>query len=159
MKDFQIIDYRPEYQPYFERFNKAWLEEYFVVEPIDEWVLGQPEEAVLKEGGRIYFAQYAGNIIGTMALKLVEPGVLELTKMAVDKPYQGLGAGRFLCQTAISKAREHGAHKLLLYSHTSLAPALGIYRCLGFREVPLERGKYARADIMMELELLTVPFS
>lgn len=151
MKDFQIIDYRPEYQPYFERLNKAWLEEYFTVEPIDEWVLGQPEEAILRDGGRIYFAQCEGNIIGTMALKVAGPGVLELTKMAVDKPYQGLGAGKFLCRTAIEKAREMGAHKLLLYSQTSLAPAIGIYRSLGFVEMPLEPGKYARADIMMEL--------
>ena len=153
MKDFQIIDYRPEYQPYFERLNKAWLEEYFTVEPIDEWVLGQPEEAILQEGGRIYFAQYEGKIIGTMALKVAGPGVLELTKMAVDKPCQGLGAGKFLCQTAIRKAGELGAHKLLLYSQTSLAPATGIYRSLGFVEVPLEPGKYARADIKMELPL------
>jgi ribosomal protein S18 acetylase RimI-like enzyme len=153
MKDFRIIDYRPELQPYFERLNKAWLEAYFRVEPIDEYVLGQPEEAILREGGRLYFAEYEGKIIGTMALKVAGPGVLELTKMAVDKPYQGLGAGKFLCQAAIEKARELGAHKLLLYSQTSLAPAIGIYRSLGFEEVPLEPGKYARADIKMELVL------
>jgi ribosomal protein S18 acetylase RimI-like enzyme len=148
-----IQDYRPEYQPYFEQLNKAWLEEYFTVEPIDRWVLEHPEEAILKEGGRIYFAGLEGEIIGTVALKRVGPEVFELTKMAVDKAYQGRGAGKLLCRTAIEKAKELGAHRLILYSQTSLAAAIGIYREIGFREIPLEPGKYARADIKMELLL------
>lgn len=146
----QIIEYLPEYQPYFEKFNKAWLEEHFAVEPLDKWVLENPEEAILKEGGKIYFVENEGEIIGTVALKWEAPGVMELTKMAVDKAARGLGAGKLLCQTAVEKAREAGAEKLILYSQTSLAPAISIYRKCGFREIPLEPGKYARADIKME---------
>ena len=71
--------------------------------------------------------------------------------MAVDDDYQGMGAGILLCNTAIEKAREMGAKKLVLYSHTSLAPAIGIYRKAGFEEVPVEEGQYARADIKMEI--------
>jgi ribosomal protein S18 acetylase RimI-like enzyme len=148
-----IIDYSPEYRYYFEKFNKAWLEEYFTVEPIDEWVLGNPEEAILKDGGKIYFVETKGQIVGTVALKWVEPGVLEMTKMAVDKETRGSGAGKLLCQTAIEKARKLGADELILYSQTSLAPAISIYRKFGFQEVPLEAGKYARADIKMSLNL------
>lgn len=151
--NIEILDYQPEYQPYFEKFNKAWLEEFYQVEPIDEWVLGNPEEAILKDGGRIYFACYQGNIVGTVALKLMEPGVYELTKMAVDKRWQGIGAGKFLCRTAIEKARDLGAEKVILYSHTGLIRAISIYRSLGFTEMELEPGKYARADIKMELPL------
>ena len=149
----EILDYKPEYQPYFEKFNKAWLEEYFYVEPIDEWVLWDPEEAILKEGGSIYFARYEDQVVGAAALKAAGPGVFELTKMAVDQNFRGSGIGRFLCKQVIEKAKESGAQKLILYSHTSLAPAIHIYRSLGFREIPLETGKYKRADIMMELVL------
>ena len=149
----KIIDYLPKYNFYFEKFNKAWLEEHFTVEPIDEWVLGNPKEAILDLGGKIYFAEYKGKIIGTVALKWIEPSVLELTKMAVDKEFRGSGAGKLLCETAIEKANELGAEKLILYSQTSLAPAIAIYRKYGFQEVPLEKGKYARADIKMELAL------
>lgn len=151
--NIQILDYQPQYQPYFEKFNKAWLEEYYTVEPIDEWVLGNPEDAILKDGGRIYFARYLGNIVGTVALKLAEPGVFELTKMAVDKALRGIGAGKLLCRTAIEKAKELGASRLILYSQTRLSTAIGIYRSLGFTEIKLEAGKYARADIKMELPL------
>lgn len=147
----EILDYQPQYQPFFEKFNKDWLEEYFYVEPIDEWVLGNPEEAILKEGGKIYFAAENGEVIGTVALKAAGPGVFEMTKMAVNKKYRGGGRGRLLCKTAIDKAKELGAHKVILYSHRKLAPALHIYRSLGFKEIPVETGKYERADIMMEL--------
>lgn len=148
-----ILAYRPEFQIYFERFNKAWLEAYFRVEPIDAYVLENPEEAILKDGGIILFAAYENKIIGTVALKYMEPGIYELTKMAVDETYRGIGAGKILCAAAIDTARELGAHKLILYSQTGLQTAIGIYRKLGFVEIPLEKGIYERADIKMELPL------
>ncbi|HSH65805.1 MAG TPA: hypothetical protein VLB84_08410, partial [Bacteroidia bacterium] len=81
----RIVPYRPEYAIYFERFNKAWLEEYFEVEPIDKYVLENPEEAILKPGGRILFAECEGKILGTVALKPVENG-LEAQRAAPDSP-------------------------------------------------------------------------
>jgi len=149
----KIIDYKPELQPYFEKFNKAWLEEYFVVEPIDKYVLENPEEAILKDGGKIYFAEYKGNIIGTVALKFVRPGIYELTKMAVDKKYHGIGAGKLLCSDAIEKAKQLGAHQLILYTQSALQPAINIYHKFGFKNVPLGDVKYKRADVKMELML------
>ncbi len=149
-----IVPYRPELQMYFERFNKAWLEAYFWVEPIDAYVLEHPEEAILNDGGRILFAEYDQKIVGTVALKYIEPGLYELTKMAVDETFRGIGAGKILCAAAIDKAREIGATKVMLYSQTSLKAAIGIYRKLGFKEIPLEAGKYERADIKMELSLV-----
>ena len=47
MTTIDVLDYQPQFQPYFECLNKVWLEEYFQVEPIDEWVLGNPEEAII----------------------------------------------------------------------------------------------------------------
>ena len=155
MSPIEILGYRPEWRHYFEQFNKAWLEEYFSVEPIDRWVLENPEEAILKGGGEILFARLDGRIIGAVALKYNEAGVLELIKMAIDKPFRGLGAGKKLCQAAIRKAAEMGAPKLILYSQTRLPAAIAIYRKLGFREIPLDASdfSYERANIKMELEL------
>ncbi|MDL5511225.1 isochorismatase family protein [Arenibacter sp. M-2] len=148
-----LVDYRPEWQPYFEQFNKAWLTKYYTVEPLDEYVLIHPEEAILNDGGCILFAQYKGKIIGTVALKHIGDGVMELTKMAVDESYQGLGAGKILCQGAIDKARLLKVMKLILYSQRKLTLALNIYQKHDFKEIPLEDGKYIRADVMMELIL------
>lgn len=149
--ELQIIDYRPEFQPYFEKFNKQWLEEYFTVEPLDKWVLEQPEDAIIKNGGKIYFLTSDDKVMGTVALRFIEEGVFELTKMAVDKSFRGGGAGQFLCQAGIDKAREMGVQKLILFSNRVLKNAIHIYHKLGFTEIPVEPGTYGRADIMMEI--------
>ena len=151
--DLTIVDYQPAYQPYFKKFNKAWLEEYFCVEPIDEKVLEHPQENIIDHGGVILFALYEGEIIGTVALKPVQEGVIELTKMAVDKQRRGFGAGKLLCAYAINRARDMGQKKVILYSSSKLRNALGIYRKMGFTEIPLQEGMYGRADIMMALSL------
>ena len=145
----RIVPYEAQYATYFERFNKSWLEEYFVVEPIDRYVLENPEEAILKPGGRILFAEYNNQIIGTVALKLAKPGVFELTKMAVDKSLRGNGAGKLLCEAAIKEAKKLNAEQLILYSQRQLENAIAIYRKMGFEELPLETVVYQRADIKM----------
>jgi ribosomal protein S18 acetylase RimI-like enzyme len=146
----KIVPYKAEYASYFEKFNKAWLEEFFVVEPIDKYVLENCEEAILSKGGKIFFAEYEGKIIGTVALMYVEPGVVELTKMAVDKNYRNVGAGKLLCRTGMEEAGKMDADKVMLYSNRKLEAAIGIYRKLGFLEIPLGKGTYQRADIKME---------
>jgi ribosomal protein S18 acetylase RimI-like enzyme len=153
MKSINIENYRPEWKSYFRQFNRAWIEKYFVLEDIDKYVLSNPEEAVLKDGGEILFAVYDGKVIGTVALKKADDETMELTKMAVDENYQGIGAGKMLCQAAIDKAKDLNVKRLVLYTQTILKPALGIYRKLGFIEVPIEQGKYKRADTKMEMIL------
>ncbi len=148
-ESIRIVPYKPEYAIYFERFNKAWLEEYFTVEPIDKYVLENPEEAVLKNGGRILFATYKEKIIGTVALRQLSSGEFELTKMAVDKEFRGIGAGKLLCSAAIEEAKKIHAHTLILYSSSPLKNAIGIYKKLGFIDLPLEKGIYKRADVKM----------
>jgi ribosomal protein S18 acetylase RimI-like enzyme len=149
----RITGYKPEYASYFNRLNKAWLEEFFKVEPIDSYVLEHPEEAILDKGGKILFALYEDKVIGTVALKYVAPGVVELTKMAVDKAYQGIGGGKLLCHAAIAEAKNINAVKVILYSNTKLANAINIYRSMGFIELPVEESVYERSNIKMELQL------
>lgn len=147
----EITFYQPAYQPHFERLNKAWLTKYFELEPIDEFVLTRPEEAILRDGGEILFAVKDGEIIGTVALKKINEETMELTKMAVDERFQGLGAGKLLCKTAIERARSRQIKRLILFSQTFLKPALSIYRKCGFRDIPVAPGHYRRADVMMEI--------
>ena len=149
--ELQFIDYKPEYQPWFEKLNKAWLEEFFVVEDFDKYVLENPEEAILNQGGKIYFAAAGDTIVGTVGLRYIEDGVYELTKMAVDKNYHGSGAGQFLCKSCIDKAREMGMDRLVLWSNRQLQNAIHIYHKLGFMEIPVSPGTYHRANIMMEI--------
>jgi ribosomal protein S18 acetylase RimI-like enzyme len=156
-RQVQIINYEAKYQHIFEKLNRQWLEEYFVVEPIDEHVLGNPQNSIIDHGGTILFASADNIIVGTVALKFVERGVLEMTKMAVDISYRGIGVGKLLCQAAIEVAQKQHVSKLILYSSTKLIPALQLYRKMGFIEVPLQPGLYQRADIMMERSIRHQP--
>lgn len=150
----KIVTYTPEYQKHFEQLNRAWIEKYFTMEPMDEALLLHPEEKILKKGGAIFFVEHQYQIIGTVALKFVETNIYELAKMAVDERYQGLGAGKLLCQTAIDEARKLKADKIILYTNAQLKKALGIYHKFGFQKVPIEGQEYHRADTKMELLLV-----
>jgi ribosomal protein S18 acetylase RimI-like enzyme len=150
--ELTILEYRPEYQMWFEKFNRDWIEKHFWMEPIDFSVLQRPEEYIIKKGGAILMASCDKEMAGTVALKYVEPGVYEFTKMAVDEKFRGQKIGLLLSEAAIIKARQLGAHKIILYSNTVLAPAISLYRKLGFKEVPLDAA-YERSDIKMELTL------
>lgn len=156
MNNVEIIEYQPEYQPSFERLNKAWLERYFTLEPIDRYVLEQPEAAIINPGGCILLARCGNEIIGTVALKVVEPDVYEMTKMSVDEAHQGKGAGKMLCAAAIDKAKAIKAKRLLLYTTSVLKTAISIYKKQGFVDIPLEPGVYERADVKMEYPLSSI---
>ena len=56
MDPIKILDYTPAHRQWFEKFNRYWIEKYFVMEPVDEFVLTNPGEALLKPGGAILMA-------------------------------------------------------------------------------------------------------
>jgi ribosomal protein S18 acetylase RimI-like enzyme len=153
---FHIIKYQDEHQSFFERINRNWIEKYFWLEPDDEFVLGQPGKAILQQGGSILLITCDNILAGTAALKKINDSDYELTKMAVDEPFRGKGLGKALCQAAIEEARSAGGKKILLYSNTLLKPAIELYKKLGFIEIQLGKGVYARSDIKMELWLPNV---
>jgi len=156
MNNITILNYTPEHQPYFEQFNRNWIEKYFWLEDIDRYVLQNPQEAILDKGGCILMASFEGKIAGTVALKKINDQVYEFTKMAVDDAFRRRGIAEALSYAALEKAKSLGARKVILYSQTGLVPAITLYKKLGFREVPLEKGIYARSDIKMEFDLITI---
>jgi ribosomal protein S18 acetylase RimI-like enzyme len=150
----EIVDYVPKYQPYFEKFNRDWIEKYFWLEDLDKYVLQQPEEAILEKGGAILTALYEGTPAGTVALRKVNDITFEFTKMAVDETFRRKGIAEALSKAAFDKALHLGAQKVILYSQTELQPAIQLYKKLGFKEAPIEPGVYKRANIKMEIQLV-----
>jgi ribosomal protein S18 acetylase RimI-like enzyme len=149
----RIVTFDRKFRQEFRRLNVAWLTRYFRVEPIDELVLGNPEAEILARGGEILFACLHTQVVGTVALKIEQPGIFEVTKMAVDEPYQRKGYGRRLLDAACRMAKRRGALQVLLYSQRSLLPAIRLYKSYGFSEIPLTEQRYSRCDIKMELPL------
>ena len=148
---------RPDHRIAFRDLNLAWIRKHFVVEPRDRHELDDPDAHILAHGGHIFMAEAEGSrgreVLGTCALLLEPDGRYELAKMAVDESARGRGMGRALAEAAIAAARARGAPRIELLSNTALAPAIALYRALGFVEVPISATEYARANIKMILEL------
>ncbi|MBJ6110993.1 GNAT family N-acetyltransferase [Hymenobacter sp. BT523] len=150
-----LRDFRPGDQPVFRQLNEEWISKYFTLEPADLKALDHPEAYILASGGAILFAELAGNVVGTCALiKMADGRSYELAKMAVAPAAQGQQIGFLLGQAAIQRVRDLGGTRVYLESNAKLAPALALYRKLGFRDLaqPLA-SPYARADVQMELLL------
>jgi GNAT superfamily N-acetyltransferase len=154
MNQIEIIDYQPELQSHFERINKAWVEQYFSLEPFDIAQLEQPEENILKKGGQIIFAQENNQILGTVAIiPSAEPNTFEMIKMGVSKEGQGRGIGFQLGKAILERARLLGANRVVLYSSSKLGPALQLYKKLGFQELDMGCSQYGRCNVKMGIAL------
>ncbi len=155
MNTINIINYRPEHQPYFEKFNRQWIEAWFEMEPVDEWVLTNPGKAILEPGGAILMAEYGGVIAGTVGLRKVDEKVYEFTKMAVDPAFRRNGIAEAISFASFKKAMELGAEKIILYSNTRNEGAIRLYEKIGFRHLPVENDVYKRANVKMEIDMKT----
>jgi DNA-binding MarR family transcriptional regulator len=129
----RIVPFDPALRGHFYRLNAEWLTRYFAIEEIDHRVLSQPEDHILRPGGRIFF------------------GVYELTKMAVTERCQGLGIGRKLLAAAIAEYHALGGERLFLESQETLQAALRLYASMGFERQPGRKpdSHYQRSDVYM----------
>lgn len=136
----------------FSRLNMEWLEEHFVVEPVDHEVLSHPQAHILAPGGHILTAREEGEVIGVCALLKVEQGVYELTKLAVDDRFRGRGIGKKLMESAIRRARRLSANEVIICTNSVLKPAMTLYDKMGFSRVELPiAAKYQRCDTTFQL--------
>ncbi len=147
----EVVPFEPGLREHFRRLNQQWLERHFRVEDVDRALFADPEGMILGVGGAIFFALYAGEVIGTCALICESEGVYELSKMGVDENYRGLGAGRKLLDEAVAEFRRRGGRELFLESNSRLGRALGMYERAGFVRQPSIRpgSHYERADVYM----------
>ncbi|HYC38917.1 MAG TPA: GNAT family N-acetyltransferase [Chitinophagaceae bacterium] len=153
MNPVRIIEYQPLHQSHFDRLNREWIEEMFEMEPVDEWVLRNPEEAILQKGGAILMAEYNGFVAGTVALKKVDDETYEFTKMAVDPQFRRKGIAEAISYASFRKAGVLGARRVILYSNTRNAAAIRLYEKIGFQHVPVESGVYRRANVKMLIDI------
>ena len=153
MPHIEIIPYTDALKEHIKTLNVEWLEKYFSVEPNDVISLSNPKEEILDKGGYIYYATVDGAVAGTVSMLRITSDEFELGKMAVSGNYQGLGLGNILMQHCINEAQRLGIKKLILFSNTSLGPAIHLYRKYGFVEAAFEPGHYKRSNIKMEREI------
>lgn len=153
MEAIKIVEYSEQYKADFKNLNLEWIEEFFIVEQSDKFVLENPQESIIDKGGFIYFATIKNEIVGTFALMKVDNETYELAKMAVNRKYQNNGIGKRLLDFAIDKAKHLNSKKLILYTNSNLQTAFNMYIKYGFKEIPKKDFHNNRADIKMEMIL------
>ncbi|MBJ2126665.1 MULTISPECIES: bifunctional helix-turn-helix transcriptional regulator/GNAT family N-acetyltransferase [unclassified Flavobacterium] len=154
-KDVKIVEYKPEYQQAFRELNVEWISKYFEMEEADYKALDNPEDYILKKGGKILVALYENEPVGVCALIKMNNSEydFEMAKMAVSPKAQGKSIGWLLGKAIAEKAKELGAKKIYLESNTILKPAINLYYKLGFEKVFGLETPYKRCNIQMELVL------
>ena len=153
-----VREFAPGDEAAFRRLNEEWITRYFKLESKDELAFANPQETILRKGGRIFFAVRASGeveeVLGCCALLVMGPGEFEVGKMAVTASAQGLGLGRLLMESVIAAAKAVGAKRLFLETNHALTPAIRLYESVGFTHIPKERAApsaYERADVPMEM--------
>ncbi|HEX3886848.1 MAG TPA: GNAT family N-acetyltransferase [Phenylobacterium sp.] len=147
----QIVEFAPEHGPAFRALNEAWITKYFAIEAKDREVLNDPQGEIVAKGGRIFMAFKDGEAVGCVALIRMADGGYEVAKMTVKETLRGSGLGRMLMQRCIDAGAEAAVPRLYLETNSSLAPALGLYRAMGFTDTgPPAHNDYVRGDTWME---------
>ena len=149
----RIVPFEPRHADAWRTLNEAWISRHFAIEPKDRLVLDDPAGQILAKGGRIFMAEQGGGTVGCVAMIAMKGGGFEVAKMTVAEAARGTGLGRLLMQACLDEAARAGAPRLYLESNSSLAPALGLYRAMGFVDLAPEMrppSDYARVDVWME---------
>ena len=149
----EIVEFRPEHAGAFKALNEAWIGKHFTIEPKDREVLDDPQGKIIAGGGRIFMAVQGGQAVGCVALIAMPDGGYEVAKMTVLESLRGSGLGKVLMQACIDEGVRLGAPRLYLETNSSLAPAIGLYRAMGFKDMARTETEYARCDVWMERPL------
>ena len=149
--EINIINFQDNFEKDFFDLNIEWLEYFFQVEEYDYEVLSNSKKYIINKGGKIFFAESAGNIIGTVALMPTKNKlVFELTKMAVKPEFRNKGIGKKLLKKCIDYSKSNNHSSIILYSNKKLNNAIHLYRNFGFKEIRMEKkSPYLRANIKM----------
>jgi N-acetylglutamate synthase-like GNAT family acetyltransferase len=149
--------FTPQLAPFFESINRQWIEQMFVLEPVDAKVLMEPQKNIINKGGDIWFASSAElGVIGTCALDKKAQGVFELTKMAVTRSARGLKVGEQLLQYVLAQPPCKNAETLFLLTNAKCEAAIHLYEKNGFvhdKTILRDYGaNYQRCNVAMKYQ-------
>ncbi len=126
--------------------------------PGDERGVSGREHAEREPGGREPGdPPVTERVAGCIALRRrgeIGEGICEMKRLYVRPAFRGHGAGRALAAAVVAAAREAGYRRMRLDTiPAEMAAAIGLYRDLGFRDIPPYYENPIPGALCMELEL------
>jgi GNAT superfamily N-acetyltransferase len=115
------------------------VERYFDAVAFEAELAGLPGPYAPPAGG-LLLARWQGGAAGCVALKPLAEGGCEMKRMFVRPALQGHGTGRALATRLLEEARRAGHAWMQLDTSIRQKEAAGLYRSLGFRDVPAPAG-------------------
>jgi putative acetyltransferase len=104
--------------------------------------------------GRLLLAKVAGEAVGCVGLRPLEPGICEMKRLWVEPGFGGRGLGRTLAERIIEAAVAIGYRRMRLDTLPDRMPAAQhLYRGLGFVEIPAYYHNPYPGVVMLELQL------
>lgn len=85
-----------------------------------------------RQGGRIWIAEAAARVVGSLGIRPVVDGGVELLKVYVDESHRGSGLAVALLDRALAFAHGRDATRIELWSDTRFTRGHGFYKKHGF---------------------------
>ena len=115
------------------REYSALVTEALCFQGFDQELAGLPGDYAPPPGA-LLIARHGAAAAGCAALRRLDAGTGEMKRMYVREAYRGTGLGRRLALAIVDEARRRRYRRVVLDTLPKLAPAIALYRDLGFRE-------------------------
>ena len=138
---------------------RSLIEEYAASLEIDLSFQGFREEVArfpgdyAPPGGAVLLAYEEGEPSGVVALRPHGEATCEMKRLYVRPKFRGRGVGKALSEALVRKAELLGYRKMRLDTLPTMDAAIGLYRSMGFREIPPYRFNPVPGAHFMELDL------
>ena len=120
----------------------AWVTELERLCFSDPWSETLLAEALAQPLDRLWVAEEEGRPAGYFDQRIGAGGG-ELMRIAGGPGFRGRGLGRKLMEKLAETARENGAQEITLEVRASNAPAIALYKSMGFQTEAVRKGYYA----------------
>ncbi|MGH9687736.1 MAG: GNAT family N-acetyltransferase [Candidatus Acidiferrales bacterium] len=107
----------------------------------------------VRPAGRLFVAFDQSEEIGCGALRPIDRTACEMKRLYIRPAFRGKGAGGATIDALVCAARETGYQRMRLDTLPMMATAIGMYRSLGFKEIPPYRHNPVPGALYFELDL------
>lgn len=119
---------------------------------LDEEIAKGPPPDLVPPNGVLLLALADVEPAGLGGVRYLDTEIAEVKSMYVAPAFRGTGLGRRILARLDEIAADHGCKAVRLDTSDYLAPAVGLYRAAGYREVPAYNDN-PKADLWFERSL------